>query len=368
MASDVEADAMRRAITLAAAALGSTNPNPCVGAVVLDPAGGVVGEGVTQGADLGGDHAEVCALRAAGSAARGGTIVVTLEPCRHTGRTPPCTERVVDAGIARVVFAVHDPNQIAAGGSSALRERGIDVEAGVLADEAMPALGRWLTGISRRRPHLTWKYAATLDGRVAAADGSSRWITGDVARRDVHHERYLADAVLVGIGTVLADDPQLTVRDWPASRQPLRVVLDSDARTPVTARVLDAGAPSLVVVAEDVDPSRAAAIAATGAEVLQVPRRDGHVALDAVLAALFDRSVAIGFLEGGPTVAAALVRAGLVDRVVGYHAPLLLGGGPSLACDLGVATLSDAVRLTLDEVRPVGDDVRIDATIRSRSS
>ncbi|HMC69438.1 MAG TPA: bifunctional diaminohydroxyphosphoribosylaminopyrimidine deaminase/5-amino-6-(5-phosphoribosylamino)uracil reductase RibD, partial [Mycobacteriales bacterium] len=225
----VEVSAMRRAIALAGDAVGRSNPNPAVGAVVLDTTGTVVGEGATQ--PVGGAHAEVEALTAAGARASGGTLVVTLEPCRHAGRTPPCTEAIVAAGVGRVVYAVADPHDIAAGGEDALRTAGVDVEGGVLADEARATLEPWLVAVRRRRPFLTWKYAATLDGRTAAADGTSRWITGVEARRDVHRLRAESDAVVVGIGTVLADDTALTVRDWPAVRQPLRVVVDGKART-----------------------------------------------------------------------------------------------------------------------------------------
>jgi diaminohydroxyphosphoribosylaminopyrimidine deaminase/5-amino-6-(5-phosphoribosylamino)uracil reductase len=249
MATAVEIAAMRRALELSAARLGSSNPNPCVGAVVLDARGEIAGEGFTQ--PVGGDHAEVVALRAAGGRARGGAIVVTLEPCAHTGRSRRCTEVIEAAGVARVVYALGDPNPVAAGGGEQLAAVGIDVEAGVLADEAALVLGPWATAAGRDRAHLTWKYAATLDGRTAAADGSSRWITGELARADVHRLRAEADAVMVGIGTVLADDPQLIARDWPASRQPLRVVVDSNARTPVDGKVLDGSAATLIAICDD---------------------------------------------------------------------------------------------------------------------
>src|SRR4051812_23884817 len=255
MATPPELDAMRRAVALASSGLGTTNPNPSVGAVVLDESGRAVGEGRTQ--PVGQAHAEVVALAASGESARGGTLVVTLEPCRHTGRTGPCTTAIVDSGIRRVVYAVGDPHDDAAGGAEVLRTAGIDVEGEVLEEEAERDLGPWLVARRRRRPHLTWKYAATLDGRTAAADGTSRWVTGPQARRDVHRLRSYADAVIVGIGTVLADDTHLTVRDWPAQRQPLRVVVDGKARTPLSARILDDEAPTLVVVGADAEPRRA---------------------------------------------------------------------------------------------------------------
>lgn len=357
MASAAELAAMQHAIALSGAALGSTNPNPCVGAVVLDASGQIVGEGVTQ--PVGGDHAEVVALAAAGDQAREGTLVVTLEPCRHTGRTGPCTAAIVAAGVSRVVYAVNDPHLAAAGGGDQLRELGLDVEAGALAADATRSIERWLVAVGRRQPHVTWKYAATLDGRTAAADGSSRWITGEAARVDVHHERALVDAVIVGIGTVLADDPQLTVRDWPTRRQPLRVVVDGAARTPTTARILDAAAPALLAVGDDAAEERVDKLRATGVDVIRLPRRDGRIDLTALLAALFDREVRIALVEGGSTLAASFVRERLVDRVVGYHAPALLGSGPPVIGDIGCSTMAEAERLVLDEVSRIGEDVRV---------
>lgn len=366
MSSDAEREAMRRAIAISRDALGSTNPNPCVGAVVLDASGRTIGEGVTQ--PIGGDHAEVVALRSAGTSAHGSTVVVTLEPCCHTGRTQRCTDVIAAAGVERVVYALTDPHDVAAGGGAQLRAAGIDVDSGLLADEASRVVGRWRQAMIQHRPHVTWKYAATLDGRTTAADGSSRWITGGTARRDVHRERYEADAVIVGIGTVLADDPQLTVRDWPASRQPIRVVVDTDARTPVSARVLDQSAPTIVVVADDADNGRVAMLTNAGADVLAVPRLDTRVDLPAMLNELFERDIALVYVEGGATLAAALLRADRVDRVVGYYAPTMVGAGLPLVGEFGVSTLSDAARLVLDDVAVVGGDIRVDARLLQRSA
>jgi diaminohydroxyphosphoribosylaminopyrimidine deaminase/5-amino-6-(5-phosphoribosylamino)uracil reductase len=366
MASDAERAAMRRAMSLASRALGITNPNPAVGAVVLTAGGDVAGEGVTQQA--GGNHAEVEAIAAAGAAARGGTLVVTLEPCRHVGRTGPCTEAITHAGISRVVYAVDDPHEDAGGGAHYLRQQGVDVESGLLADDVSRLIEPWLVGVSRGRPYVTWKYAATLDGRTAAADGTSRWITGPAARADVHRERARADAVIVGIGTVLADDPALTVRDWPATRQPLRVVVDGAARTPTTANVLDRSAPTMVAVGDDAGERAVAALRAAGADVACLPRLDGRLDLVALLAALYEREVRIVLVEGGPTLAASFVGHDLVDRVVGYHAPALLGAGPSLVADVGIRSITQARRLELDDVSRVGDDVRVVAHARPQTS
>ena len=321
--------AVRHALRVSAAVLGTTSPNPPVGAVVLDRAGELVGAGAT--APAGGPHAEVRALAEAGERARGGTCAVTLEPCRHTGRTGPCTDALLAAGVTRVVVACADPTAQAGGGTEVLRAAGVEVVTGVLADEvARGPLEAWLTAQRTGRPFVTWKYAATLDGRSAAADGTSRWITGEQARADVHRLRAESDAVLVGVGTVLADDPALTARPDPG-RQPLRVVLDRSGRVPPDAQVLDGRAPTVVL---DLPPLQA-------------------------LADLQARGVVSVLLEGGPTLAGAFVRAGLVDRVVGYVAPALLGAGPPALGDAGVGTVEQAVRLRLDDVARLGDDVRL---------
>jgi diaminohydroxyphosphoribosylaminopyrimidine deaminase / 5-amino-6-(5-phosphoribosylamino)uracil reductase len=359
MATPAEREAMGRAVVASTAALGAPNPNPCVGAVVLDRDGAVAGEGVTS--PVGGPHAEINALQAAGARAVGGTVVVTLEPCRHTGRTGACTAAILAAGVRRVVYALPDPLATAGGGAEELRRAGLEVEEGVLAEEAAAVLGPWRAGAGGVRPHLTWKYAATLDGRTAAADGTSQWITGTAARRDVHRERFASDAVIVGIGTVLADDPQLTVRDWPASRQPLRVVVDSDARTPLDARVLDASAATLVATAAGADPGRRDGLRQAGTEVVELPRHAGQVDLVALCTLLRQREVFVAVLEGGATLAASFVVAGLVDRVLAYLAPSLLGAGSPAVGDLGIKTLADAVQLRVDEVTLCGSDVRVAA-------
>ena len=357
MASAAETAAMRRAVVLSREALGRVNPNPPVGCVVLDRDGRVAGEGRTE--PVGGPHAEVVALGAAGLAARGGTAVVTLEPCRHTGRTGPCTDALLAAGVARVVIALDDPHPVAAGGAQQLAAAGVSVETGLLADEAVAVVGPWRTAVARARPHLTWKYAASLDGRSAAADGSSRWITGAPARRDVHRLRAHSDAVLAGIGTVLGDDPALTVRelDWP--RHPLRVVVDSSARTPLTAQVLDGAARTLVAVGADAPADRVKALRGTPAEVVELPVDEGRVDLRALLTTLHERQAHVVLLEGGPTLAGAFLAAGLVDQVVGYLAPALLGAGAAALGPAGVGTIEDAHRLTITDYARVGDDLRV---------
>jgi diaminohydroxyphosphoribosylaminopyrimidine deaminase / 5-amino-6-(5-phosphoribosylamino)uracil reductase len=332
--ASAERHAMARARELGLSVLGATSPNPPVGAVILDAAGTPVGEGAT--APPGGPHAEVSALARAGGRARGGTAVVTLEPCAHTGRTGPCADALVAAGIARVVVAVPEPTELAGGGAQRLRDAGVDVVLGVEQEAAeQGALAGWLTGAREHRPYVIWKVAATLDGRVAAADGSSRWITGRETRAAVHRLRATCDAVVVGAGTALVDDPQLTVRDddgKPVARQPLRVVVDRRGRLPATARVLDDAAPSYV--------SRAA----TPSELL---------------AELYDKTVRRVLLEGGPTLAAAFLRAGLVDEVVVHLAPKLLGAGPALVGDLGIPSIGEALQLTVLDVTRSGADVAV---------
>jgi diaminohydroxyphosphoribosylaminopyrimidine deaminase/5-amino-6-(5-phosphoribosylamino)uracil reductase len=358
VATATEADAMRRANALAARGLGSTSPNPVVGCVVLDSAGRIAGEGWHRRA--GGPHAEVHALRAAGERARGGTAVVTLEPCNHTGRTGPCARALTDAGIARVVYAVADPTPDAAGGAAALAAAGVEVEGGLLAEEAARGNEAWLTSVRHGRPFVLWKYAATLDGRIAAADGTSRWITSPESRADVHRLRAEADAVVVGSGTLRADDPHLAVRGdaAPDVTQPLRVVVDTHATVKPDARVLDDTASTLVAVAEDADAGHL-----PQDSVLRLPRADAGPGLriPALLAALHERGVRSVLLEGGPTLAGGFIASGAVDKVVGYLAPALLGAGPAALGDAGIATIAHALRLDVVESLSIGPDLRVTA-------
>jgi diaminohydroxyphosphoribosylaminopyrimidine deaminase/5-amino-6-(5-phosphoribosylamino)uracil reductase len=316
-----ERAAMRRALAIAATPGVPLGPNPRVGCVLLDADGRTVSEGHHRGA--GSPHAEVDALRRAGAAARGTTAVVTLEPCNHTGRTGPCARALVEAGVRRVVFAQADPNPVAAGGAATLAAAGVDVAGGLLADEARALNPVWTFAVEHGRPFVTWKFATTLDGRSAAADGTSRWVSSRAARLDTHRLRARCDTMLVGTGTIAVDDPLLTVRDEhdrPLARQPLRAVM-GERDLPPDRRILD---PSL----------------AGGAETVHLRTRDPHEALARLFA--LDRQHV--FLEGGPTLAAAFLRAGLVDEVVAYVAPMLLGAGRSAVADLGITTIADAWR------------------------
>ncbi|WP_168583749.1 bifunctional diaminohydroxyphosphoribosylaminopyrimidine deaminase/5-amino-6-(5-phosphoribosylamino)uracil reductase RibD [Gephyromycinifex aptenodytis] len=329
---------LRRTFALAAQGP-QADPNPRVGAVILDAQAHVAGEGFHGGA--GTPHAEAQALAAAGPAARGGTCYVSLEPCNHTGRTPPCAQALIEAGIVRVVVASRDPNPIARGGLETLRRHGVEVVEGLLAQESRALNREWSHALITGRPFVTWKFASTLDGRVAAADGTSRWITGDAARADVHARRARCGAVMVGTGTVLTDDPALTVRGPDgelAQRQPLRVVMGQ--RCPqirADARVRSDEAPTLLL-----------------------PTRDPAAAL----AELAAREVRHVFCEGGPTLAAALLREGLIDEVVAYLAPALLGAGAGSLGDLGITTIEDTVRLIPTDVTQLGRDIRVIATPR----
>lgn len=325
------AAAMRLAVEQSRAVKGATYPNPPVGAVILDSSGDVAGAGGTQPA--GGVHAEVVALRAAGERARGGTAVVTLEPCNHHGRTPPCVDALLEAGVVEVIYAAADPNPVAAGGADRLRAAGVAVTAGLSADEvAAGPLREWLHKQRTGVPHVTWKFATSIDGRSAAADGSSQWITSETARADLHRRRAAADAIVVGTGTVFADNPSLTARlpdGALATRQPLRVVVGQREIPPESA-VLNEDSPTLLLHTRD-------------------PRE--------VLRVLADRTDVL--LEGGPTLAGAFLRAGAVDRILAYVAPMLLGGPVTAVDDVGVATIAGALRWRYDGVERIGPDLLV---------
>jgi diaminohydroxyphosphoribosylaminopyrimidine deaminase/5-amino-6-(5-phosphoribosylamino)uracil reductase len=359
---------MRRALELAERGRGLTSPNPLVGAVVVRD-GAVIGEGAHLRA--GGPHAEVAALAAAGSGARGATLYVTLEPCTHHGRTPPCAPAVAEAGVARVVAALADPNPRAGGGAAALRAGGVAVEVGLLAEEAERQNRVFLTAMRAGRPHVTLKAAATLDGKIADVHGASKWITGEAARQRAHRLRAESDAIVVGATTALRDDPALTVRlDAPWPREPYRVVLDTAARLGPEARVIHAGTPAraLIAIGEAAPAARERALAEAGATVLRCPTRQGRVDPGALLAALFAREVRAVLVEGGGETHAAFLDAGLVDRVALFVAPMLLGGraAPTVVAGAG-RELKDAVRLGPPTVTLLGADLLIEADVLARA-
>jgi len=361
---------MRRALELAERGRGLTSPNPMVGAVVARN-GEIVGEGFHDHA--GGPHAEVVALEAAGPRARGATLFVTLEPCNHVGRTPACVPAIFAAGITRVVAAAADPNPfVTGGGVVALREQGVAVVTGVLQAEAIALNRVFFTAMRARRPHVTLKAAMTADGKIADVHGAARWITGEASRAEAHRQRSEADAIVAGVTTILRDDPALTVRlDPPWPREPWRVVLDTSARTPPNARVV-AGATAaraLIAVGELAPDERVAALRSAGATVVRCPLHKGRVALQAVLAALFEREVRAVLVEGGGEVHASFLDAGLVDRVTLFVAPLLLGGQTAPTAVGGAGReLKSAIRLGTMTARAVGEDVLIEADVATDDS
>ena len=353
---------MNMAIELARMAAGQTSPNPIVGAVLVKN-GAVVGVGVHLRA--GEAHAEVHALCMAGAAAQGATLYVTLEPCSHHGRTPPCADALIAAGVTRVVAAVEDPSPWVAGqGIARLRAAGVAVAVGCLGDEARRDNAAYLHFADGGLPYVTLKLAATLDGFIAASGGESRYITGAAARREVHALRSRVDAVLVGAGTVLQDDPALTVRfpdsqgkEELAARQPLRVVLDSLLRLPRTARVVqDQAAPTLVACSDRASTEREQALVRQGVEIARHPERDGRLELRAVLDGLAARGCRHVLVEGGSILASSFLRARLVNEVWLFHAPLLLGAGISAFRGPETKSLAEAVKLRITSVRQVGDD------------
>lgn len=336
MITAAERTALANALDLARTPGVPPGPNPRVGCVLLASDGRIVGRGWHRGA--GTVHAEVAALSDAGELARGATAVVTLEPCDHHGRTGPCTEALIEAGVARVVYGVTDPSELAGGGAARLAGSGIDTELadGIEAQQAADFLTPWLFATTHGRPFVTLKMAASLDGRVAASDGTSRWITGEQSRRDVHALRAEVDAVVVGTGTAIVDDPRLTIRAVEAGGyQPVPVVIGH----------------------RDLPPFHHLAAAIDRGEALRIPSHDPGLALGQ----LYDRGIRHVLLEGGPTLAAAWLAAEVVDQVVWFIAPVILGAGPLAIADLGVRTLTDAARWRVVDVCRRGDDARIRA-------
>jgi len=366
--SDTAADheRLRQALTLAEDAIGLSEPNPRVGCVIADDRGRTLGVGATR--EAGGPHAEVVALqaaRAAGHLLRGATAWVTLEPCAHHGRTPPCCDALIDAGLARVVVAIGDPfPQVAGRGIERLRAAGVRVD--LAADLGLPDVERaarelnlgFFSRVQRGRPWLRMKAAISLDGRSALPDGRSQWITGEAARTDGHGWRRRAGALLTGVGTVNADDPRLDVRLVPTARQPLRVIVDSRLQTPPQARILPPPGAVLLYAAAD-EPARRAALQARGAEIALQPGSGGKVDLQAMLQDLAARGINELHVEAGHQLNASLLATGWVDELLVYVAPKLLGEGAGLAALVPPATLDDVAPWRFVDVTPVGDDLRL---------
>ncbi len=320
---------MQRAIALSENGCGRTAPNPIVGAVIVATDGSVIAEGF-HNRNQSPDHAEVVALKIAGDKSRGATMYVTLEPCNHTGTTGPCTQAIIEAGIKSVVYAVSDPNPAAAGGASALIAAGIEVVAGVGQEEAAYSNRAWLTKIIKGRPFITWKVAATLDGKVAAMDGTSQWITNEESRADVQKVRRSVDAIMVGTQTVIADNPHLVPRDGSVENNPLRIVCGTQ-ELPKDADVFDSAAPTKVIASKDLEVI-AAELLATGVN---------HI-----------------LLESGPTLATAMLKAEMLDELMFYQGASLLGAGKSFVADLGVLTIEKAVSMQRISTETFGDDIK----------
>lgn len=359
--SAVDHGMMARALQLAERGLWTTSPNPRVGCVLVRD-GQIVGEGWHEKA--GEAHAEVHALRAAGELARGATAYVSLEPCSHYGRTPPCAEALIAAGVSRVVAAMRDPNPLVAGrGLAMLQAAGVETACGLLENEARELNIGFVSRMTRGRPWLRLKVAGSLDGKSALNNGVSQWITGPDARRDGHRWRARACAILTGIGTVRDDDPSLTVRDVETSRQPLRVIVDSRLETPLTAKILQGG-PVLIAAAVN-DEKKANSLRAAGAEILILPNAAGKVELPDLLEALGQRGINEVHAEAGFKLNGSLVREGLVDEFLLYYAPCLIGHAAAGLFNLPeLSSLEGKQKLQIRDLRQIGEDIRIVARPR----
>jgi diaminohydroxyphosphoribosylaminopyrimidine deaminase/5-amino-6-(5-phosphoribosylamino)uracil reductase len=357
-----ETSYMKLALKLAAKGEGWVSPNPMVGAVVVKE-GQVVGRGYHRRAGL--PHAEVEALAAAGEAARGADLYVTLEPCNHQGKTPPCTQAILAAGVRRVIIAARDPNpQVPGGGADFLAARGVEVDVGLMAAEARRLNEAWLHYVNRGRPWVMAKAACSLDGKIATVGGESQWLTGEAARGLGHRLRHRVDAIVVGIGTVLADDPQLTTRR-PGGRgkDPIRIVLDSRLRLPLTARLLtlDSQAPTWVATTSQAPPETIRALTARGAQVLVLPADAGRVALPALLAELGARQIQSLLVEGGAETLGTFFDQRLVNQFYFFYAPKILGGqqAPGMVGGQGIVHLGEAHIAKNLSVRRVGGDLLV---------
>ncbi len=351
---------MRRALVLARRGYGKTSPNPAVGCVIVRD-GNIIGEGWHKKA--GAPHAEVNALAAARGMARGADLYVTLEPCSHFGKTPPCADALIAAGISKVFIGMTDPNPLVSGkGIKRLLAAGIQVECGVLESECSRLNEAFLRHVTTGFPFVVHKGAMTLDGRTATSSGDSRWITSADARKLVHRLRSKMDAVMIGSGTLLTDDPELTVR-LAKGRTPLRIVVDSQLQTPVDCCLLqDAKRLPVIIATVSADPEKHSVLAAKGAEILVCPENSGKVDLVHLLATLGNRGVQSILLEGGETLAGEMLRLGLIDKFLYFLAPKLLGGtGKGLFAGESVSRMSDAIPVRIERIRRVGCDILVEA-------
>jgi diaminohydroxyphosphoribosylaminopyrimidine deaminase/5-amino-6-(5-phosphoribosylamino)uracil reductase len=361
-------DYMQQALSLAKLALGHASPNPAVGAVIVKK-GVVVGEGYTQ--PPGSAHAEVVALQQAGEKAREATMYVTLEPCCHYGRTPPCTQAIIAAGIAEVHLSIIDPNPLVCGrGKAELEKAGIRTFLGEHNEEARGINESYIKFITSGLPFVLAKFAMSLDGKIATKTGDSRWISGEESRRYVQCLRHQMDAIMVGVNTIIADDPQLTARagreGGQAEKQPLRIIVDSKGRTLSTARVLHMPGKTLIAVAREIEPAKAKALTQAGAEILRLPSKDRRVDLVELLRVLGKREVTSLLVEGGATLFGSLFEQDLVDKLLVFIAPIIIGGGEAKSSvgGKGVEKVAQAMSLTRVKVEKLGDDVLISGYVR----
>jgi diaminohydroxyphosphoribosylaminopyrimidine deaminase/5-amino-6-(5-phosphoribosylamino)uracil reductase len=355
---------MEQALSLARLAQGQASPNPAVGAVVVKK-GVVVGQGYTQ--PPGSHHAEVSALKQAGEEAKGGVMYVTLEPCCHYGRTPPCTRAITSAGISEVHMATIDPNPIISGrGKDELEREGVKTYLGEREEEAKEINEAYAKFITTAIPFITAKFAISLDGKIATRKGDSRWISGSEARKYVHNLRYTTDAIMAGVNTVLADDPRLTTRccggrGGTARKQPLRVIVDGEGRTPLTARVFNEPGKTILALGRKATPEEKAAFAQVGAEILELPAAKGLVDLEGLLVALGEREITSVLVEGGGILFGSLFDRGLVDKVIAFIAPIIIGGAEARTAiaGRGVDKVADSLRLERVRVERFGDDLAV---------
>jgi len=363
-------DYMEQALSLAKLALGQVSPNPAVGAVLVKN-DVIVGQGYTQ--PPGSSHAEIVALEQAGEQARGGTMYVTLEPCCHYGRTPPCTQAIINAGVSEVHLAMRDPNPRVCGrGKDELEGKGIKIYMGEHEEEAKEINEAYAKFITTGMPFVTAKFAISLDGKIATRSGDSKWISGDEARKYVHNLRYAADAIMVGVNTVLVDDPYLTCRcggkGGTARKQPLRIIIDSRGRTPLTARVFSEPGKTLLALGRSVTPEEAGAFTQVSAEVLELPSQEGQVDLENLLKALGTREITSILVEGGGTLLGSLFDHGLVDKVIAFIAPIIVGGKEAKTAvgGKGVEKVLDSVRLQRVKVERFAQDLMVSGYVGTK--
>ncbi len=361
-------DYMQEALALARLAQGQVSPNPAVGAVIIRD-GEVVGEGYTQPPGL--DHAEIVALKQAGERARGAVMYVTLEPCCHFGRTPPCTRSIIAAGLAEVHLAAIDANpRVCGGGKAELEQAGIRVYVGEREDEAREINEAYAKFITRGVPFLTAKFAMSLDGKIATRTGDSRWISGESARKRVHHLRYISDAVMVGVNTVLSDDPRLTARccgkGGMIKKQPVRIIVDSNGRTPLAARVFTEPGKAVIAMGRPARPEERESFSRVGAEILELPSPGSKVDLAALLRVLGERGLTSILVEGGGTLFGSLIDSRLIDKVIGFISPIIIGGGGArtAVAGQGVERVADSLKLAHVSVERCDEDIMVTGYVR----